>query len=298
VKRVFGLAVVLLLAIGAVYLAQRGTRRDAVSANALVNAAADWQRDLTRVPMHLTRISDDEEMRIGDQLAQRYATAASVQSAEDQASERYITDVGQQVAVHARRKLTWHFHLLADPNLINAFALPGGHIFVGSGLLDQMKSEDELAFVLGHEIEHVDHYHAAERVQIQARLQHLDLGLAGELLSIPMSLWQAGYSKDEEAEADREGIRIAVASAYSAQGAVNLLERWVQLHREYVIHAETPTDELGQVAIEGLAGYFRSHPLPSERLAQANEIIAQDHLSTGTPLKPFQVRYEVTFKPK
>ncbi|MBB5058758.1 putative Zn-dependent protease [Granulicella aggregans] len=295
-KRAFGLAAVLALTIGAMYLAQRRNRHDAVSASALVNLAADWQRDLTRVPMHLTRISDSEEMRIGDQLAQRYATP--IRTAEDRALERYISEVGQQVTLHARRKLIWHFHLLADPSLINAFALPGGHIFVGSGLLDQLKSEDELAFVLGHEIEHVDHYHAAERVQIEAKLRHVDLDLAGQLLSIPMSLWQAGYSKDEESEADREGLRIAVASDYSSQGAVNLLERWVQLHREYVIHAETPTDELGQVAIEGLTGYFRSHPLPSERLAQAKEIIEQEHLATGKPLKPFHLAYEITIEAK
>ena len=291
-KRVLGLAAVLVLAIGAMYLAQRRDRQDAVSAGALVNVAADWQRDLTRVPMHLTRISDVEEMHIGDQLAQRYVTP--IHTVEDRALEQYVSEVGQRVALHAKRKLIWHFHLLADPDLINAFALPGGHIFVGSGLLDQLKSEDELAFVLSHEIEHVDHYHAAERVQMEAKLRHLDLELAGQLLSIPMSLWQAGYSKDEESEADREGLRIAVASGYSAQGAVNLLERWVQLHREYVIHAQTPADELSQVAMQGLAGYFRSHPLPSERLAQAKEIVAQDHLATDKPLTPFHLAYEIT----
>ena len=148
--------------------------------------------------------------------------------------------------------------------------------------------------MLGHEIEHVDHFHAAERVQVEAKLHHLDLEAIGEVASIPISLWQAGYSKDEELEADREGLRIAAAAGYSPQGAVNLLERWVQIHREYVIHAETPPDELSQVAIEGLTGYFRSHPLPSERLAQANAVIAQDRLPTNAPLKPFQVEYEIT----
>ena len=148
--------------------------------------------------------------------------------------------------------------------------------------------------MLGHEIEHVDHYHAVERVQIEAKLQHLDLDVVGQLASIPMSLWQAGYSKDEEFEADREGLRIAAAAGYSAQGAINLLQRWTKLHAEYVIHAETPTDELSQLAIEGLTGYFRSHPLPTERLAQANEVIAQDHLVTDKSLKPFHIEYEVT----
>lgn len=73
-----------------------------------------------------------------------------------------------------------------------------------------------------------------------------------------------------------------------------MLERWTKLHREYVIHAETPTDELGQLAIEGLNGYFRSHPLPSERLATVNDVIAHDHFPTDVPLKPFRIEYEVT----
>jgi predicted Zn-dependent protease len=294
VKRIIALAVVLLMAAGALYFAQHRIRHDAVSANVIVDVAADWQHDVSRVPMHFTRLSDSEEAQIGDQLARQYASELTPLSAEDRALERYIETVGRQVAAHAKRKLSWHFHLLADPNLINAFALPGGHIFVGSGLLDQLNSEDELAFVLGHEIEHVDHYHAVERVQIEAKLQHLDLDIVGQLAGVPMSLWQTGYSKDEEFEADREGLRIAVAAGYSAKGAVDLLQRWTKLNAEYVIHAQTPTDELNQLAIEGLAGYFRSHPLPSERLAQANEIIARDHLPTDKPLKPFHIEYEVT----
>ena len=85
-----------------------------------------------------------------------------------------------------------------------------------------------------------------------------------------------------------------MAAGYSAQGAALVVEKFTKLHREYVIHAETPTEELNQLAINGLMGYFRSHPLPSERLAQAKEIIAQDHLDTRQPLKPFHLEYEVT----
>jgi predicted Zn-dependent protease len=298
VKRFLALVTVLLVAIGALYLAQRRTRHDAVSANAVINMAADWQRDAARVPMHVTRISDAEEIQIGNQLAEQYVSVRQAQTAEERALEQYVNEVGICVGAHAKRRLVWHFHILLDPNFINAFALPGGHIFIGTGLLDRLKSEDELAFVLGHEIEHVDHYHAVERVQIEAKLRHLNLDIVGQLASIPMSLWQAGYSKDEEFEADREGLRIAAAAGYSLQGAVNLLERWTKLHREYVIHAETPTDELSQLAIEGLTGYFRSHPLPTERLAQANEVIAQDHLATDKPLKPFHIEYEVTSEGK
>ncbi len=293
-RRILALIAILLIAGGALYFSQQRRRQDVVSVNAVVDAAADWQRDLTRAPMHFTRISDDQETRIGDELAQQYASAQPAQTAEMAAMERYVNEVGGRVAAHARRRLAFHFHLIPNVDLINAFALPGGHVFIGQGLLDQMTSEDELAFVLGHEIEHIDHYHAVERVQIEAQLNKLNLDIVAAVAQIPISLWQAGYSKEQEFEADREGLRIAAAAGYSPQGAVNMLERWTKLRSEYVIHAETPTGELSELAIEGLSGYFRTHPLPSERLAQANEIISQDHLPLSRPLKPFHVEYEVT----
>ena len=256
--------------------------------------AADWQRDVTRAPMQFTRLSDEQETQIGDELARQYLSAEPAQSSEAQATEEYVNEVGGRIAAHARRRLNYRFHLIGDASLINAFALPGGHVFIGQGLLNQMTSEDELAFVLGHELEHIDHYHAVERVQIEAKLKSVDLDVVAAIAEIPMSLWQAGYSKDQEFEADREGLRIAVAAGYSPQGAVNMTERLIKLRSEYVMHAETPADELSQVAINGLMGYFRSHPLPSERLERINEVIAQDRLAKDQPLKPFHIEYEVT----
>jgi len=287
-KRFLALFAVLAIAGGSLYLAQRRKSPDSVSANAVLDAAADWQRDLTRAPMQLTRLSDEEETRIGDELAAEYASDPP-RTAAAQGLERYVSNVGLQVAAHAKRKLNYRFHLIANPDLINAFALPGGHVFIGMGLLGQMTSEDELAFVLGHELEHIDHYHAVERVQIEARLENLNLDVVAAIAQIPMSLWQAGYSKEQELEADREGLRLSVVAGYSPQGAVKMLTRLDELHREYVIHAKTPVGELSQVAIEGLTGYFRSHPLPSERIEQANEVIAQDDLDAHEPLKPFKI---------
>ncbi len=292
-RRALPFAIVLLVGACALYFAQRRTRQDVVSPNAVLNATGDLQRDIALAPMRVTRISDDEETRIGDELAARCESAQPLQSPEGKALESYVKQVGGRVAAHAQRKLAYRFHLIPNADFINGFALPGGHVFIGQGLLDRMTSEDELAFVLGHEIEHIDHYHAVERVQIEAQLKHLDLDIVAEVAEIPISLWQAGYAKREEFEADREGLRIAVAAGYSAQGAVKLLEEWARLHREYVIQAETPTDELTQVAIDGLMGYFRSHPLPSERLAQAKAVIAQDRLNVEQPLKPFRIEYEI-----
>ena len=285
--------IVLLVGVTALYYSQRRREPTPVSANAVVALAADAQRDLARVSMHFTRISDREEVTIGKELAQRYSTPAATLSPEEHALESYIARVGNSVAAHAHRPLPYSFHLLLEREMINAFSLPGGSVYVGEGLLDVMTSEDQLAFILGHEIEHIDHYHCAERVQIEARLRHLDLDILGAILQIPFEVWQAGYSKDEELEADREGMRVAVLAGYSPYGAVSLFEEYAKLHREYVIHAEGPEEELSELAIQSLQGYFRSHPLPSERLAQAHAVITQEGWRDRQKQKPFRIEYEV-----
>jgi predicted Zn-dependent protease len=292
-KRVAAFVVVLFAGVAGLYFSQRRHEPTPVSANAVVAMAADAQRDLTRTPMRLTRLSDDEEIAVGKELAEQYSGNADKLSPEQQALEDYVRRVGGSVALQAHRRLPYSFHLLPDRAMINAFSLPGGPVYVGEGLLDLMTSEDQLAAVLGHEIEHIDHYHCAERVQIEARLRHLKLGIVGALLQIPLEVWEAGYNKDEEFEADREGMRLAVLTDYSPYGAVSLFEKFGKLHDEYVIHARSPEEELSQLAIQSLQGYFRSHPLPSERLAQANNVIAQEGWQNRRTQKPFRVEYEV-----
>ena len=292
-KRAIAFLVVLLVGVAGLYFSQRRHDPTPVSANAVVAMAADAQRDLTRAPMRLTRLSDDEEIAVGKELAEEYAIPAEKLSSEEQALDGYVRRVGGAVGVNAHRRLPYSFHLVPDRAMINAFSLPGGPVYIGEGLLDLMTSEDELAAVLGHEIEHIDHYHCAERVQIEARLRNLKLGIVGAILQIPLQVWEAGYNKDEEFEADREGMRLAVLGGYSPYGAVTLFERFGKLHDEYVIHAQSPEEELSQLAIQSLQGYFRSHPLPSERLARANSLIAQDGWQNRRTQKPFRVEYEV-----
>lgn len=287
-RRLLVIAAVLAIAGGGLYLAQRRQHPGRVSPDAVLAAAADLQRDVSRLPLRLTRLGDGEEIRIGDALAQDYAASPAQFTPELQAMQVYISQVGARLAAHAQRRLPYHFHLVPSPYLINAFAIPGGHVFIGLGLLHHMKSEDELAFVLGHEIEHIDHYHAAEKVQIEARLRSLNLEVVAALAQIPMALWQAGYAKDQELEADREGLRLAVAGGYSPQGALDLLNRFLDLDRQYIIHAATPAEEMSQAAIQGLEGYFRSHPETAERVTQAQRVIVDGHLDASraqTPLK-------------
>jgi len=292
-KRTAAFMVVLLVGVAGLYFSQRQHDPTPVSANAIVAMAADAQRDLSRAPMRLTRLSDAEEIAVGKQLAAGYSISTERLSPEQQALDSYVQQVGNAVSANAHRRLPYSFHLVPDRSMINAFSLPGGPVYVGEGMLNLMTSEDELAAVIGHEVEHIDHYHCAERVQIEARLRNLQLGVVGAILQIPVQVWEAGYNKDEELEADREGMRLAVLGGYSPYGAITMFERFSKLHSEYVVHARSPEEELTQLAIQSLQGYFRSHPLPSERLAQAKALIAQEGWQDRKTQKPFRIEYEV-----
>ena len=110
-----------------------------------------------------------------------------------------------------------------------------------------------------------------------------------KLAQIPLSVWESGYNKDEELDADREGIRLAFLDGYSPYGAVTLFQKLAKLQKEYLIHAQSPEEELSELAIQSLKGYFRSHPQPAERLAQANILIAQANWPQHKAQRPFRI---------
>lgn len=272
-KRLVLLILVLAAAAAALYYSQHHRQETRVGPEAVLNALADTQREVSRVPATMTRISMEEEISIGDALAEHYAIqyGSGQLGTGDAAMQDYVSAVGRKVAGRARRKFDYKFHYVPDEILVNAFALPGGHVFIGKGMVRLMQTEDELASVLGHEVEHIDNYHCVERYQLKAHMHDLPLA---ELLALPVQLFQAGYGKEQELEADRDGTYLAVMAGYSPQGAVHLFERFKRLHREYVLKAGSPDEELSQVAMAGIEGYFRSHPLPEERVNQIQKIIA------------------------
>jgi len=287
-KRWITLAGVVLLGIASVVVSERRKVDVPASPAALLYLIADTEQELTRMPVSFTRMTDEEEIRIGNELARSYASDQEQNNTpEASVVEHYLARVGSQLASRAHRKLPYKFHYIANSSFINAFALPGGHVYVGGGLLSLMDSEDELAAVLGHEIEHIDHYHCAERVQQEQALRKIPLG---GLVALPIELFEAGYSKDQELEADREGTRLAVQAGYSATGAIRMFEAFEQLYKEYQSKAKTPQDELSQLALQTLEGYFRSHPLPSERIAQVQKMIASEGW-TARPERDLAVAY-------
>ncbi len=237
-----------------------------VSPAPLLFFLADTQRELTRMPMQVTRMPDQEEIEVGNRLARKYAAAfPSIRgNPEATAIAEYVETVGKTVAANAHRKLPYQFHYVPDVNFINAFALPGGHVFIGEGLMALMTTEDALAAILGHEIEHIDHYHCAERVQIEVAMRRIPMSGA---VALPVAVFVAGYTKDQELEADREGARLAAEAGYSPLEVTAVFEEIDKLYKRAHDPARNPGEEMSRVALETLEGYFRSHPLPQERIA-------------------------------
>lgn len=273
---------IVLCGIAAVFTGERNKVDAPASPAAILYFVADTEREITRMPMQLTRMSDEQEIQIGNILARGYQEQTSL-DAEDSREERYIQQVGAKVAAHARRRLPYEFHYIPNVNFVNAFAMPGGHVYIGKGLVLLMDTEDELAAVLGHEVEHIDHYHCAERAQQEQIFRKIPLG---ELMALPIEVFEAGYTKDQELEADREGTLLAVASGYSSSGAIHMFQTFDRLDKQYRDRASSPEQELSQVAMETLEGYFRFHPLPQERIEKLSALHLENHPEKSLAVRP------------
>ncbi len=102
-------------------------------------------------------------------------------------------------------------------------------------------------------------------------------------MAIPVEVFEAGYSKDQELEADLEGTRLAVAAGYSPLGAIQILEKLDRLHKERLAPPKTIRQELSRAALETLSGYFASHPPTEERAAEIRKMIFEEDWKTLPP---------------
>jgi predicted Zn-dependent protease len=290
-KRWLPLALILLVGILAIVHTERRHIATQPSPQALLSAAADAQHELTRIPAHFDPMSDADEIALGNSLAANYSSelGTTKDAAHNKQIESYLQTIGTRTATHARRHLPWRFHYIPDEHFINAFALPGGHVFVGLGLLKLMHSEDALAAVLGHEVEHIDLRHCADRYQAEAHLRHLSLIRLDPtgLLSLPVELFIAGYSKDQELEADRDGTTLAVEAGYSPQGILQLFAEFAKLEGITSTTRTNPLDEAAHLSLATLSGYLRSHPPAAERSQQIEALITTNHWPSP-PLRKLQ----------
>ena len=156
------------------------------------------------------------EVPLGERLAREYEKQAGLGSTPElDGISRYINSVGSKVASVLPSGLQFHFVFDPNPDFKSAFALPGGYIIVGGGLLAIAQTEDELANALAHEIEHV------ELGQVSGRVS--ELRKQKEIKNLELSEFLPGYTKEEELACDLNGQQLAAKAGYSPAGMLMLL---------------------------------------------------------------------------
>ena len=226
---------------------------------------------------NLVLMSGDREQEIG--LEEHEKIVQSSVFYEDEALNEYVTEIGNHVAsVGDRPELEYQFFIIDSPE-INAFALPGGYVYVNRGLLNFLNSEAELAAVLGHEIAHITARHAVQQ-QARGTLARAAAqvggiatavvtgsGYVGSQISQVASIWAqaglSGYGREHELEADQLGAEYLRDAGYDPIGMIETLTV-LKNHQDFT---RLTTNRAG-----GYHGLFASHPRSDQRLQQ---IIAQ-----------------------
>jgi predicted Zn-dependent protease len=221
-----------------------------------INRLIDTAKSLSQAS---TEIDEQGEIEIGRDVASRLLGAAPLHP--NTSLQRYVNDVGRWLASRTERAgLPWRFAVLDAPQ-VNAFATPGGYIFVTGGLVARMHSEAELAGVLAHEIVHVLRKHHLKAIQkgalanvasnvVALALQDRNSELRNRLVSFGTELYVRGLDKSDELEADRLGVVIAARGGYDPWGLPVVLQ---------TLQAMNPEDS-------AVALMFKTHPAPTERL--------------------------------
>lgn len=240
--------------------------------------AAGCVRNPATGERNLTLISEEQEIVLGAQAAEEVRQSLGL--VEDEALQRYVSDVGMKLAkVSERPELPWSFQVVDDAT-VNAFALPGGFIFVTRGLVTYLRNEAELSGVLAHEIGHVT---ARHQVQLITRQQLTQLGLGigmilspelaqiGQLASLGLNLLFLRYSRDFERQADALAVEYVHNTGYRESGLPEALTM------------------LGQVAeLEGvgrLPSWLSTHPNPDQRVERVNELMRKYDLDPATGVR-------------
>ena len=169
----------------------------------------------------ISLVSESQEKRMGQQADQE--VAASIGLYPETNLQAYVQRIGEGLAAHSERPgLAWTFRLVDDP-AVNAFAIPGGYVYVTRGLMSHLTSEAELAAVMGHEIGHVTARHTVSMIS-KAQLANVGLILGmilrpelqnyGNLAEAGLSVLFLKYSRDAERQADDLGLRYVTRGGY------------------------------------------------------------------------------------
>ena len=212
-------------------------------------------------------VDDDQEKSIGQQAAAEID--AQVPLVNDAAINSYLTEFGTTLAVRSDdRKRDWRFRVV-DSDVINAFALPGGFIYVNRGLIERAATTSELAGVLGHEISHVLLRHSAERLE-KAQKTNVGISLVCGLTNICSSdaarvainvggaALFAKFSRKDELEADSAAVAVVLRAGYDPEGIATMFDKLLRTREQRP---------------DIVAGWFASHPLEETRIRAVETVI-------------------------
>ncbi len=216
----------------------------------------------------LSLYSEQDEIAMGKQVDSQIRMQYGFYN--DPALNDYISRVGASLAPHTHRShLEYNFAVLDSP-VVNAFAVPGGYVYVTRGILALMKSEAELAVVLGHELGHVNARHSIKRMSEQtlfglglavgASLNKTVSDLAG-IAGVGMQLLFLKYSRDDERQADQLGVEYSRRGGYNPEGMIGFFES-----------LEKMGDLSGRHSIPG---FLSTHPLTSERIQNTKDMLIE-----------------------
>jgi len=233
-------------------------------------------------PAHAITIREEEEMSreflkvVGDYF----------EIINDSMANAYVREVGAKVlATVPSQPFNYQFHIIRE-DVYNAFATPAGHIFINSGLIAAMESEEELAGILGHEIAHVVCRHISQKIERGKKLQLATLAgvAAGVFLGIggagsPASALTIGsmaagqsamlaYSREDEIQADQVGLRYLNEAGYSGQGIIDVLKK--MRTKQWYDNQQIPN-------------YLMTHPATEDRIAYVDRWVAHQEPSTPFP---------------
>ena len=204
------------------------------------------------------------EYEVGQDLANEVRCQLDLD--KEPKAEKILNEVGNRLAacvINKSRKFSFETVKGAEPN---AFALPGGFIFVTRSLMELCRyNQNEVAFILGHEMGHVIRGHAMARIISNSAIATVSRAapirglLAGWLRKVGVQFLESAYSQDLESEADKLGVRLVAAAGYDSHACVQLLSRLAKL--------SSPTGKLD------LGSYFSSHPPFKTRIQNINHLL-------------------------
>lgn len=235
-------------------------------------ATTSYQNEFTGRKQALAMATPQEEIALGLQSAPQMIRESGGLS-RDAKGRALVDRVGARlIASTAARETSYQFkfHLLADTETVNAFALPGGQIFITEALFRRLKSEDQLAGVLGHEMGHVVGRHSNEQMANSQLWSGLAQGLgvllsdghnnSGAQIANMVAQWRVmKFSRDDESESDALGVRFMMQAGYNPEALIGVMEILAQ-----VSGGANKSD------------FMSSHPNPENRMEHIREAIAKE----------------------